>query len=383
MSGPIPTQAKTSTMRDLRVRQARRLALRMGVGVVLPTLLAAIYFGLIATPRFESATSFTIQSSDTPTGGGALQMLVSVVPGSSGRDPLLVQEYLESRDVVEKLVRDDRLRERYSGSDIDWFSRLSADASLDEVHEYFLSRVVLVEHDTTSGLVTLRVRAFSANDAKELSQALLEASEHVVNTLSERARSDRMRLASEQVASAEQRLSSARESLARLQSEGGELNPAASAGAVLEIRSRLEGELALARAQLATVSGTLQPTAPEVIERRRHVAALQRQIDEQSARLTGATGGALSGTIARFEPVVVEKELAERLYEGALAALEVARIDAARQHRYLQRIAGPSLPDEPRYPIVWRDVLLVFLASFALLGIGTLVIASVREHANV
>ena len=87
--------------------------------------------------------------------------------------------------------------------------------------------------------------------------------------------------------------------------------------------------------------------------------------------------------LAQFEPVVVEKEFAQHAYESALQSLELARVDASRQHRYLVRIAEPSEPDEPTHPQFWYSVLTVLALSFALLGVGTLLIASIREHANV
>jgi capsule polysaccharide export protein KpsE/RkpR len=46
-------------------------------------------------------------------------------------------------------------------------------------------------------------------------------------------------------------------------------------------------------------------------------------------------------------------------------------------------IAPPSSPDAPTHPRFWYAVLTVFVASFFLLGIGTLLAASVREHAQV
>lgn len=382
MTAEVPQKAKSETMRELRRMRTRRLATRLSLGVGLPTLCVALYSGMVASPQFESVTTFTIQSADGPSGAGALQFLMASVPGTAGRDTLLVQEFIESRDMVARLDRDHGLRAHYASDSVDWLSRLQADATIDDTHEYYLDHVD-VEHDSQSGSVTLHVRAFSAEQAEAFGQAILEASEQMVNEMSERARRDRIRLAEEQVASAEQRLTAARTALVELQAQGAELNPAASAQAILGIRSQLEGELAIARAELATMAATLQPTSPELQTQRRRVGALQRQIDEQTQRLAGEDGRGLSDTIARFEPVYAEKELAQHLYETALGSLEIARVDAARQHRYLVRIAGPSRPEEAAYPIVWRDVITVLLVSFALLGIGTLVIASVREHANV
>ncbi|AKF09656.1 hypothetical protein [Sandaracinus amylolyticus] len=381
MTAQVSGEARAETVRVLRKLRARRLTTRLSLGVGVPTLIAGIYFGAIASPQFESVTSFTIQSADTPAAASPLQALIASVPGSSSRDTMVVGEYIESRDMVDRLARDHGYREHYSSSDRDWLSRLSADAPIDDVHRYYLDHIA-VELDDHAGTITLRVRAFSPQQAEAFGQAILEASEEMVNRLSERARADRMRLAQEQVTAATERLTTARTALLEAQAQGAELNPQASATAVLGIRSHLEGELAIARAELATLTATLQRDAPQVVEQRRRVAALQHQIDEQTQRLAGS-GEGLSATIARFEPIFVEKELAERLHEAALASLEVARVDSARQHRYVVRIAGPSLPEAPAHPVLWREVLTVLVVSFALLGIGTLVIASVREHANV
>ncbi|UJR86893.1 hypothetical protein [Sandaracinus amylolyticus] len=381
MTAQVSGEARAETVRALRKLRQRRIATRMALGVGVPTLVASIYFGAIASRQYESVTSFTIQSAETPSVASPLQALIASVPGTAGRDTMVVEQYIESRDMVDLLVRDHALREHYSDERIDWVSRLSPDATIDDVHAYYRDKVAVVLDDH-AGTVTLRVRAFSPQQAEAFGQAILAASEEMVNRLSERARSDRMRLAQDQVATATARLTAARQALLEIQAQGAELNPQASATAVLEIRSQLEGELAIARAELATLTATLQRDAPQVVEQRRRVGALQHQIDEQTQRLAGDREG-LSATIARFEPIYVEKELSERLYEASLASLEVARLDSARQHRYVVRIAGPSLPEAPAHPVVWREVVTVLLVSFALLGIGTLVIASVREHANV
>ncbi|MDQ3034643.1 MAG: hypothetical protein M3Y87_19695 [Myxococcota bacterium] len=383
MTAQVTGGARAETVRVLRALRARRLALRLLIGVGLPTLVAGVYFGGIASPQYESTTTFTIQSADTPLGASPLQALMASVPGgSSSRDTMLVEQFIESRDMVDLLVREHALREHYADPERDWHSRLAAEATIDDVHEYYLDHI-RIDLDDQAGTISLHVRAFTPERAESFGQAILDASERMVNQLSERARTDRIRYSEEQVNSATERLTAARRALVELQAEGSELNPQASATAVLQIRSQLEGEIAIARAELSTLSGSMQRDAPQVVEQRRRVAALQHQIDEQTQRLAGSGGEGLSAAIARFEPVYVEKELAERLYEAALASLEIARVDAARQHRYVVRIAGPSRPEAPAHPILWKELLTVLIVSFGLLGIGTLVVASVREHANV
>ncbi len=382
MSTTVPSDTRAATAKQLRRIRARKLMVRMLVGVGLPTALAAVYYGWLVQPQYESVTAFTIQSADGGGGTSALQLLVAVVPGSATRDVMLVQEYAESRDMLQILIRDHRWVEHYSKPSVDYLSRLDHDATFEEQYDYYIDHITL-EHDSHSGVLTLKVRAFSRQKAHELGQAILDASEHMVNDLNDRARRDRIELARREVGRAERRLSTARQALREAQAEQGELDPRSSAAAVLEIRSHLEGELAVARAELTTLSATLQRDAPALVEQRHRVAALQRQIDEQNQRLSGGDGEGINNVIATFEPIVIEKEFAERAYSSAMTSLELARVDASRQHRYLVRIAGPSRPDDPAYPRFWYSMLTVIVLSFFLLGIGTLLIASVREHANV
>jgi len=381
MSTTVTSDTRAKTAKQLRKMRARRLGIRLALGVGLPTLLAALYVGAIATPRYESVSSFTIQSADAAPQVSALQMLMSNVGGTASRDVMLVQEYARSRNMLQHLVAEHGFVDHFSSGG-DWLSGLPADAPFEEVYEFYLDHVS-IEHDSQSGVLELRVQAFDAETAHRLGEAILAESERMVNELSDGARQDRIQLALTEVARAEERLGKARQSLRQLQAQRGDLNPLATAQAALEVRSRLEGEIAIARAELSTVSATMPRNAPEVVAARRRVGALQQQIDAQSERLAGSEEEGLSAELAQFEPIVIEKEFAQQAYESAMASLEVARVDAARQHRYLVRISGPSQPERSAYPRFWYSVLTVLVLSFALLGVGTLLLASIREHANV
>ena len=91
----------------------------------------------------------------------------------------------------------------------------------------------------------------------------------------------------------------------------------------------------------------------------------------------------IAESMGAFEAAAAEKEFAEKAYASAWAAVELARSDASRQHRYLVEIAEPSKPDESTYPRRAMAVLTVFLVSLVCMGIGTLLVAAVREHARV
>lgn len=370
---------KAATAQDLRKERQRRTVLRLGLGVGLPTLLAAVYFGLIATPEYESISAFTVRSADGG-GGMGLEFFIASVPGSSaGADAMLVQEYILSRDMLARLEAEHDFVAHYRDHG-DVVSRLWASSDAEERFEYYEDHV-RVEHDSTSGVITLAVRAYSAEKARELNLAMLTAGEELVNQLNSRSRADRIAAANHELANQAARLTRARAALVAFQAEHDEINPLESAAAVLGIRSQLEGELASARAELTALRRTLQPTAPEVLSLRSRITALQAQIDSQTARLSNGDTG-FAATIAAFEPLLVEKEFAQHAYQSALGALEMARIEADRQNRYVVNVAQPSAPDAPTHPDGVRGVLSVTAICFMLLGVGSLLLASVREHAN-
>lgn len=375
-----PKRTAGETVKDLRRLRAVRMARRFAALVVVPTFLATIYFGFIASPQYESVSLFTIHSSD---GGMQLSALMGMMPGSNGaRDTAVVREYVLSRDMLDLLIRDEGFVEHFSDTDKDYVSRLASDASSEDIFDYYLSRVN-VEHDELGSVLTLKVRGFSAEKASSIALAILRAAEAKVNEMDAAARDDSIALARAEVDRAEERLSAARVAILEAQRDEHELSPMASAQALLALRSGIEAQLAAARAELNALLSSMQPSAPRVVAQRQKVNALAGQVAQQSRRMTGEGDEGLSSSIAEFEPLAVEKEIAQTTYESAVRALEIARIDATRQHRYLVKISSPSKPSEQTHPVAWKGVLVTFLFCFAMLGIGSLLVASVREHAHV
>lgn len=367
----------------LRKARARRLVRRVALFVVLPTLLAAGYYGFWASPQFESYAAFTVQSSEMRPTLGMDGLLASLAPGTGGgHDALAVRDYVLSRDMLGKLDKEQSFIAHYKDTRHDLLSRLSADASFEDAYEYF-GRKIAVDYDQISGAITIRVRAFSAKQAHAVSQGILAYSEEMVNKLSERERRDRTSYAEAQVKKAEQRLVAARQEIVTLQQKHGDFNPLQTATATMAVRTQLEGELAKARAEMMQLKSFMKEDSPQVLAANEKVKSLSAQVSGESRRLVdpGKAGG-LTGSFAAFEGAMVEKEFAQKSYESAMATLEMARADADRQHRYVAVIASPSQPDEATYPHRLRSILAAFILSFLVWGIGTMMLATVREHAR-
>lgn len=367
----------------LRKQRARRLVIRFGAFVLAPTTVSAIYYGALASDQFESFALFTVQSSEQRPVLGVEGLLAGLATGaSSSQDSLSVRDYVLSRDMLQRLDKEHGFIAHFKSSERDVLSRLRGSASFEEAYEYF-GHKVYADYDQTSGSLTLRVRAFDSAKATELARSVLGYSEEMVNKLSERERRDRTAYAEADVKKAETRLVDSRKVIVALQQKHSDFNPQATATSAMEIRTQLEGELAKARAELMQLKSFMREDAPQVLAAGEKVKSLSVQVSGENRRLVDPNKPrGLNTSYADFEAAMVEKEFAQKAYESAMANLEVARADADRQHRYLAIIASPSSPDESTYPRRVRSVLSVFVLSFLLLGIGSLLTAAVKEHAR-
>lgn len=367
----------------VRRARTRRLIKRLIAFVLVPTTLGAVYFSSIASDQFESYSIFTVQSSEMRPTLGVEGILAGIATGSTGgHDALAVRDYVLSRDMLARLDREHGFIAHFKDRQRDVLSRLSASASFEDAYEYF-GHKVYADYDQTSGAVTLRVRAFSADKSSELARSILTYSEEMVNKLSDRERHDRTAYAEADVKKAEERLGVARKAIVALQQKHSDFNPQATATSAMEIRAQLEGEQAKARAELMQLKSFMKDDAPQVLAATEKVKAISAQVAGESRRLVDPSKpNGLNTTFADFEGAMVEKEFAQKAYESSMANLELARADAARQHRYLAVVATPSKPDESTYPSRIRSVFSVLVLSFLLFGVGSLLNAAVREHAR-
>ncbi|HXK17379.1 MAG TPA: hypothetical protein VNG33_06245, partial [Polyangiaceae bacterium] len=260
----VVSKAKAQAL-ALRKRRSRSLMKRLVAFVVLPTGLAAAYFGLLASDQYESVMSFSVQSSDSRAMvGGGMEGLLAGLGSRGGNDVLIIRDYVLSRDMLSLLDKQHGFIKHYKDASKDYFSRLSPHASFEDAYGYY-GQKVFAEYDSSSGDITVKVRAFSPAAAQTYVRSILTSSEEMVNKLTDRERQDRTAYAESDVKRAEQRLTDARKALVKLQQEHSDFSPLQTATSTMEIRTKIEAELARARAELMQRKAFMQDDAPQVL----------------------------------------------------------------------------------------------------------------------
>jgi len=373
---------ESSAQRSRWRRLAGRLDKIFAFTVLIPTVLASVYFGLIASDVYISESRFVVRNPQRQ-GQGGLGALLQSTGFSFSRsqdDTYSVHDYITSRDALSEIDRQVQVRKAFTSDKIDFVNRfpgLDWDDSFESFHRYYRKHVT-VDYDTVSSISTLYVRAFTAEDARNVNDLLLKMGERLVNNLNDRSRQDLIRVAEKEVQTAEERVKVASVSLSGYRNRQSLFDPERQAGLQLQGVAKVKEELLNTQAQLNQVR-QLSPENPQVIALKNKVETLKKAIATESSEVAGGQGSFTSKASA-YDRLLLEKTFADRQLASALAGLETARNEAQRKQLYLERLVQPNLPDVAVEPRRIRSVLMVFLLGLIVWGVASLVAASVKEH---
>jgi capsular polysaccharide transport system permease protein len=369
-------------IRRSKIRDAFKRQRWFALFVLFPTVVAAVYYGVIASPIYVSQSSFVIKSPGQKAAPTlSLANLVQTSGLSAGQEQTKeVVQYIRSRNALTDLQRQIDVRDAYSHHGGDFMSRFPQplhDSSFESLYHYYSSRVG-IGLDQDSGLAVLQVQAFTPADAYNMNSKLLDLSESFVNKLNQRAQGREIQEDEERVAQAEERVRNARVALSTYQNQQDLVDPSKQAAGVLEVSNKLISEQAALRAQLDLMS-RVTPRNPAIPALRNRVVAIGREIAIQNGRAVGTPTG-ITSKLASYEKLQVEQEFATQMLTAADTALETARADAQKQQFYLERVVDPNYPDTPALPHRLWKILVVFGTSLCLYFIGWMLVVGILEH---
>ena len=373
----LTAQARRLAARALRVN---RLFLCL---VLVPTALAVLYFGFLAHDVYVSESQFVVRTvqRQLPTGLGSLLQGSGLTQGSN--DVYGVQSFLTSRDALQILEQRDHLKRSFGSRAVDVLARfdpLGWDDSFESLLRYYQKFVVNTDLDSTSSILTLTVRAFSAEESQAINEGLLKMSEDFVNRLNDRARNDLVRFATADVESAEKQQRAAVLALSQYRNNQALYDPGMQSDLQLRAVGALREELVTTRKQLADVR-TIASDNPQLPVLQSRIRVLQGEIESEMAKVAGDRSS-LSSKVPQYEAITLDRDFAAKYLAVALDSLEQARESAMSQQLYIERIEAPNKPDVPIEPRKLRDIAATLLVSLILWAVTSLMVTAVREHSE-
>ncbi|MEJ2001583.1 MAG: sugar transporter, partial [Maritimibacter sp.] len=336
--------------------------------------------------QFASETGFTVRSEDAATSSSALTGLGKFIGGGadSGEADMLFG-YLRSQDIVEAIDQELDLRQHYTRDhDTDPFFALAENSSIETLTDYW-QRIVRVSYDQSTGLITLRVLAFSPDMAQRIAEQIIEQSQILVNDLNAKARQDSLHYAETDLAAALERVKSTREALVTFRTRTQIVDPQSDLQGRMGVLNGLQAQLAQALIDYDLIAQETAANDVRVVQARRRITVIQDRIAEERQKFSENTASAPDNAsypalLAEYERLTVDREYAEEAYRSALAALDLARANAARQSRYLAVYIHPTYPQTAEYPQRWMIFGIAALFLFMAWSALTLIYYAIRDR---
>nr|WBU74829.1 sugar transporter [Citrobacter braakii] len=340
--------------------------------------IAVIYCGFIASDRYVSRAELVVKQADQ------IKMLPDALSmlglgGNNHQDVLLIQDYLKSADLLNKLDKELGLKAHYQSHKVDYFSRLPGNVSREEFLKYYREHLTL-RMDDISGVLTIELQAFDPAYGQKVVGLMLKESDGFINKLGHQVALEQLAFVEKEVDHAYQRLQAEKAKVLEFQNTHHLISPESTSTARMGVVSHIEGQLAQQQAQLKQLQSYMKATAPAVVSVQARVDALTEQLAQEQARLTGADKNSMNEVTASYMDVQTQATLAADLYKTGLISLEQARIEAYRKLKHLLVISQPTLAEDAEYPrrlynLATIGVLLCLLYGLIVMGLATL-----REH---
>ena len=380
------TREAIENLTPARTSSAGSLLLRSGIAlVIVPTLIFFLYAACWESNGYVSEARITVrgppeQRSSTNDAASMMARMTGGAANTTVRDSFIVLNYIKSSAVIVDLGGRPYLEKYFSGAEIDFFSRLGREESIEDLLKFWLKHVA-VSIDTISGILTIKVDAYQPSGAQQIAQDIVAVSERLVNTMTLRSRSDALDRARQEVFTSADNLAGARDRLTKFREQSAIIDPASRAQSVGELIGKLTMDKIGIESAFETVQGSLNVDSPTQRIQRARLTAINQQIDNLKKSLTDARDAtAVSSQIASYERLKLDEQFNQLMYTVSQASYEKARQELDKQQLYLIVIVPPMPPESATFPKVFASSALLFGSLFLAWAIVSLIAASVHDQ---
>ncbi|WP_439098259.1 capsule biosynthesis protein [Campylobacter devanensis] len=369
------------SIKDLKQHKERLNRLDSFKTVIYIMIAVIFYYTFIAADRYVSEVSLSVKSTDgsSPISLSGIESLVGVA-SSSTEDIKLLQEYIKSFDMLQKLDEKINLRSLYEKQKIDLFFRIYSSTSKESYLKYYRDRIHILFDDTT-GLLNVAVEGFSPEDARNISAAILEECERFINEISHNIAREQLRFAQGELESAKQKYKDAKNELLAFQNEYGVFDPQSLAKTKAGFITEIELQISKKETELNTMRSYLNDNAPEIAALKAELRAHKEQLEKERRKVaSNASQDKLNDVVAQFEALYLNLSFAEDVYKTAITAVETTRIEIGRKAKQVVVIQSPYVPDSAAYPNKIYNIITIFVILTLIFGVVRLVRAIIDEH---
>lgn len=340
--------------------------------VAAPFALLALYLFAFSSDRYVVTVGMSVRAEEA----GEPSPFLDGLSGFSGGikpDAAIVNEFLNSDDLIRRMNKRLDLSAMLSPLDFDPVYTQNPRNQTDLAQRW--SRLIRPTMDSRSGLISVRVSAFSPENTEMIANAMLEETSDMLSRLSFGMHRETMRLARDELTRAELRLKTARRKLTEFRASSRIVDPGADLEGQLGLIAILQQQMA--EAQIAL--NLLRADDPRLIHAERRVSVVSSLLEEERRKF-GLTEAGYAEMTGAFEELQVEVEYAQESYLLARSALDAAIKAAQSKSRYLAVHIQPVRPETPELPRKGQSLFVGLVALFLIWAILALAVQGFRDR---
>lgn len=336
---------------------------------------------LLASDRYVSDATIIIQNTEQM--GPMNTDLGSLLGrGPSFIDLKLLEEHLQSIDMLNKLDAALDLRAHYSDSSHDFVTRMwFNDASIEWFHRHFCARVS-VYFDLQAGVLRISSQAYTPKMAHDITTMLVQEGERYMNEISHDMARKQINFLDTQVEKAQEQMKEATEKLLAFQNDNGIVSPKDTFESHHRIIGNLESQRTNLQTQLGALPRNLDRNHPTRRAMLNSLQAVEKQISAEKAKLASTEGHPLNSIMEESRRLELDLKFKQDIYKSSLVALETGRMDAARMLKIVSVIQSPTMPEYAMEPRRVYGILSTLVVTLFLLGIARLMESIVLDHVD-
>ena len=346
------------------------------------------YISFLETEKYQSKSIVMIKDLSQEQSSSPLGSLL--LPSSSGStvDAKLLEVYIKSNDMFQKLDQEFNLTAYYQSEKIDIIHRLSNSVKLPSYHLNKINLLtkynqdLLIAYNEPSATIEISFAHADAKIAQHIVQSIVQHSSKILNLFEKKNSEVILHFLESEEKRKNQLFLASLEDLLAYQNKNNTIDPKVDIEVKSKILAGLESELIQKNVEYNSKAQYLNISSAEMKLLIGNIDYIKSSIHKIKREMTGSNNGKkeLNVDMSDFTLLKSKVEFNKQLYVQTLVKLEETKVLVSQNTKNLIVVTQAQIADSYSYPNKIKDSFSIFIILSFLYGILTLILRIIRDH---
>ncbi len=346
---------------------------------ILITFLLSIYIVFIKTNLFISSSSILIKNIDGNTIQPSFIGMISGQNSDSVQDAVIVQKYINSYEVFNKIDEKFNLMNHYKSDKVDFFQRMYSWNNYEDFL-YFYQKRLKIDFDEQSSILNISFLHTDPFISKEIVNFIINEAENKLNSYNQILANKHLDFIAQETKKNKSLLDESISKLENYQNRYNFIDPSNQAKTSINILSALKLKLVEKLSMLRKLESYQTSESIDIINIKQDIEDLKISIKKLSLDLSGKGPKRINKNIFEYNQLKAKVDLYNELYKQSLLQMQNAKIEVNKKSKVMQVLIEPNVSISYSEPKKFRELITIFLVMSIFYGIISMLIAIIKDH---